>query len=314
MLACYQTARDAGENTRIVSSFAPLIERHLVSASIPTETQPVRRVLALALRERERSRIVSAQHDRFGELFDREGINALPLRGVELACSCFPDAADRHCHATRWLVRDLEEFSRACEMVSGQGWSSGEASVLAPHRHVFRKPGAAEVNLHMRPFAWPVDPLPDHLADPHFLIIELSTSVIAEYVMRGGRWLVDLAMILRSNAIDPERLARVARECGAGETCRSAIHAVLDVAPEDDVELRQQCSELATALQDVADGRVANSNVRVCELVRARWPTKAFALLHSPLLARRAWHVRNERRAVRQDRRATEARLAERLS
>jgi len=87
-------------------------------------------------------------------LFDRHGIEAIPLRGPALAEAIYGDIALRHFRDLDILVR-RRDFVRACELVEGRGFgpihspaSETRLAFFRAERTFVREPGRMHLDLH----------------------------------------------------------------------------------------------------------------------------------------------------------------------
>ncbi|MGF1550000.1 MAG: hypothetical protein ACFBQW_05640 [Sphingomonadaceae bacterium] len=254
-----EAARIAGHLDRIGLA-APLRCHAAIIASAAARLKiayapPLRhRIEALALREKTRSALVAEQSEVLERLLFDDLPPPLPLRGWRFAQRCYDEPESRHCHALHWLVPEAAVAEVLASRLAQAGRKEMPGLPLAPHKRIYAAPGQADVELHLRPFAWADASACETIAGPEFAAAEILGSAMVEPGARSCRWMIDLSRLLRREALDVGRFARIVDGSGFSDAAAAGLREMATYLPRRETQLRARLGTLANAAERMPGG------------------------------------------------------------
>jgi hypothetical protein len=296
-IAALEAMLDAGSGIGAMVGNPALLHDGLRAAGRSLAPRHAHKLAALALRERQRSKLVAAEHALVAPLIAHHAPGAIPLRGWHIATQTYPDPLARHSHALRWWIGDAGELSAATAALAQAGYgSAGAPAVLTPHKFVFARNGGIAVELHDRPFAWPCA---DFAPDPAFTVAEIIGSALVEDGGQSLRWIIDIVQTLRREPVDPAAFAELVDLAGMAGLARDALALAADVLDRGETDTYARLALLRNALLQDRDGRQVRDIRRVLAIAQSGRARRLAALFPHPRLWHRARALRAERHATR---------------
>ncbi|MEM7520427.1 MAG: hypothetical protein AAF307_05255 [Pseudomonadota bacterium] len=221
------------------------------------------RLVALALREEKRAQMVFAQWQEVQAHLIAHGVHYRCLRGPAFGTRWFPKHSLRHSHGATLVIPDnAQRDAFATHLRQTFGYQDTR---INDHQHVLS--GKQRLEIDLRPA-----PLPFATVTP--LAALSSVSDAAEILVnalwvkgRGsGRWMLDLALLVKHRQIAPETLAAELGEIGIAARCHHLLTVWRAAQRQDaNAELDAVNAALARAAQETAE---RSATLRALEALR----------------------------------------------